>query len=248
MNLLKKIIVPTLLTLTGIGFLSFAFATGQNQFFILSAVGLILIGAISYMSALNMLNKGSRMIVIILLAVMVFGGSFMVYKSIKDPVDFKNERDRRYAYVIQNLKDLREAQLKYKIVNGKFANDMDSLVFFIKNESFPQIKSIGNVPDTLTRQQAIEQGILVLDTTEVPAHEAIFNSKYMDGRKIPLVIDSLPYVPFTSTVFEMESGFIERGKVKVPVFQITDASPFDKYKVLMVGSMTDPTTSGNWGE
>ena len=248
MNLLKKIIVPTLLTLTGIGFLSYAFATGQNQFFILSSVSLILIGAISYLSALNLLNKGSRMIVIVVLGLMVLGGSYMTYKSIKDPVDFKNERNRRYAYVIQNLKDLREAQLKYKMVNGKFANEMDTLMNFIKNESFPQIKSVGNVPDTLTRQQAIEQGILLLDTTDIPAHQAIFSVKYMEGRKIPLVIDSLPYVPFTSSVFEMESSYIERGKVKVPVFQITDSNPFDKYKVLMVGSLTDPTTSGNWGE
>jgi hypothetical protein len=174
--------------------------------------------------------------------------TWLNYKAIKDPLDFQKEKNRRYAYVIQNLKYLRQAQLAYKDRYGKYAGEIGALMKFVKYDSVIVVKTDGTVPDGLTREQAIDSGIVTLDTTKIPTADYIYDDKYLDDRKVPFNMDSLAYVPFTSTLFKVESGVIERGKVKVAVFQITDAAPYDPNDVLVVGSLTDPTTAGNWGE
>jgi len=59
-------------------------------------------------------------------------------------------------------------------------------------------------------------------------------------------------------MFDFEAGTIERNNLIVQVFQVTAAREkvlkglnkrlITLEKDLKVGSMTDPTTSGNWGE
>jgi hypothetical protein len=82
--------------------------------------------------------------------------------------------------------------------------------------------------------------------------EIAFDKDYMSTRdnKYPLDINTLRYIPFTDNVeFSVAAGEITRlSGAKVQVFEIKDAAPFDPADVMTVGSMVDPTTSGNWKE
>jgi hypothetical protein len=237
------------LSLLGLVLLYFGLVSGQNFYFIIGASAIILVGIVTAVNAAELLNNSSSRIISAVLVIFSLALSAWNYKSIKDPLDFAKERDYKYQFVIQRLKDLREVQLGYKNANGYYTADLDSLVNFIKNDSLKIVKAIGSVPDTLTEAQALQLGLISRDTVKVSASEYIFNDKYVSERKIgKLFIDSLPFVPFTQARFDLQIGTVSRGKIKVQVFQIRDGEPFDPLKVLQVGSLTDVSTAGNWGE
>ena len=77
---------------------------------------------------------------------------------------------------------------------------------FLKNDSVMVIKSIGSVPDGLTKELALDSGYLKIDTTFVLANMSIYNKNYLAQRKVPFNLDSLPYVPFSREKFSVEAG------------------------------------------
>ena len=178
-------------------------------------------------------------IVIIVLA-------YFLYASIEEPIAFQKEKARRYEKVIQRLKDIRTAELAYKDVYGKFTGNFDSLITFVKYDSIPIIKKIGEIPDnlldSLTEADAVKLGMITRDTIKISVLDTIFSKDY--------IIDSLKYVPFThgTAIFRLGAGIVETGsKVKVNVFEAVDTKPFDPNDTLRVGSLTEATNNaGNW--
>lgn len=167
----------------------------------------------------------------IILTLAIVALSFLIIRSIYLPIQFNQEKQYRYGFVIQRLKDIRTAQLAYKSVNGKYTSDFDTLIDFVKTGKFTAIKSIGNVEDSTA--------VIIRDTIFIPVRDSIFPSDY--------AVDSLPFIPFgEGAKFEMKSGEIEKGKVMVKVFEVVDTKPFDPKQVLRVGSMTEPSNAGNW--
>lgn len=100
------------------------------------------------------------------------------------------------------------------------------------------------------------------DTTYEPVMKKIFQSdKYMAKRvsEYPFSVDSLDIMPFSGgKQFKLEAGIINRNNINVAVFEAGQPEPLvlttgDGRKLkaplpLIVGSMVDPTTNGNWGE
>lgn len=250
-EIFSKFAPPVILGLISIVILILWQATDQNSVFMFGGLALLIISAILLLNTLGFItNKLSGILSIVLVLVSV-GLVSMNYKSINDPILFLKEKERRYTHVIQRLKDIREAEVAYKKKYKKYTNSFDTLVDFLQNDSLFVIKKFGSVPDSLTEAEAIEQGIYRLDTTLVPSSSEIFNKTYLSTRSkgTSLVLDSLPYVPFTTEKFELKTSSLERGSgITVNVFECKDSAPFDKKDVMKVGSLTDPTTAGNWKE
>lgn len=243
----SKFVFPAVLILAGILFLGIGASKDQNSLFMIGSAAIAGAGVISLLGALGILNKGANMGALAVLILGSIGLTALDYKSIKDPVDFMNEKERRYKYVIQNLKDIRTAQLAYKSSKGVYATRFDSLINFVRLDSFKVVKAIGMVPDTLTEMEALELGLVSRDTTMAAVQDSIFGTRYLKDHHGEFFLDSLPYVPFGGgATFDMQTGEIERGSVSVQVFQVMDSKPFDKKQVLKVGSLADPSTSGNW--
>ena len=187
--------------------------------------------------------------------------AFFVYNSIASKINFEEETKQRRAKVIERLKDLRVAQLAHKSVNNTYAKTSEDLLNFVKLDSFPVIKAIGTVPDTLSEEQAVQMGLVSRDTSYVNVRDSIYSPRYLEGR-VGFNVDDLPKIPFAENgeVFEFEAGEIEKGKVKVQVFRIfakfaiiyagldTENEAIELEDGLAVGSMSEPSTSGNWGE
>ena len=180
-------------------------------------------------------------IIKIALLALIFIMSFVLYRNIKKPMEFNEEKGIRYKVVIQKLKDVRTAEMAYKELKGQFADNFDALVKSVKEDNFMVVKVIGNPDDTT---QVIRR-----DTFYEPVLLKIFPPGYM--------IDSLSYVPYgNGAKFSINAGEIERGKVKVKVFEISasneiilnglDEKYYNKKEGLQVGSMNDPTYTGNW--
>ena len=194
--------------------------------------------------------------------------AFFVYDSITSEVEFNELAKERIAENVQKLKDLRTLQIAYKKENDVFADNFNSLLDFLENDSTTIIKSVGETPDSLvngkqiTDAQALEMGLISRDTLYVSAKESIFDENYIKSRdnKYPFDINTLSIIPFTEQKYNIDANVIEKGKVNVQVFEISAAfkhvfngldaenKKYDLNSLLKVGSMTEASLNGNWGE
>lgn len=247
MDLLKKIWFPVALTLTGLIVIINGLFTEQNGAFMLGAFALLIAGSVSLVAAMVQLRSNLRLIVSVGLGVMIAVLAYADYQSIKVPIDFQNEKERRYEHVVQRLKDIRTAELAFKAKYQRYSGSLDSLVDFVQSDSLNVIKAFGEVPDGMTPKEALDSGFVSRDTVQVSVYDSLFGSRHTRDRVHPFVLDSLAYVPFTGGAkFELEAKLIERSGAKVPVFRAKDSKPFDINDPRMVGSLNEPKTNGNW--
>lgn len=190
----------------------------------------------------------------IVLGIVIVVFSYMIYDSIMGRIEFEKLAKERRDAVIERLKDIRTAQLAYKNENGEFAKDFDKLITWVKTGKIQVIKQIGDAEDSL----AVARGEVIRDTVYVPAIDTVFSATYIGSRK-NFYLDSLPIIPNSDgDKFEIDAGEITRNNVKVKVFEVF--APFksiykgletEKHSIKMddglrVGSMTEPSTNGNW--
>jgi hypothetical protein len=196
------------------------------------------------------MKTGIQIALVIVIVVL----SYMIYSSIMGRIEFEREAKVRRDAVIERLKDIRTAQLAYKNSKQEFAKDFNSLIDWVKNGKVQVIKQIGDAEDSL----AVARGEVIRDTVYIAAIDTVFSPSYIAGRK-SFYLDSLPFIPNSGgDKFEIDAGEITRNNVKVKVFEVF--APFksvykgldtDKHSIKMddglrVGSMTDPSTNGNW--
>lgn len=208
------------------------------------------------------------LIQIVLIAIVVFL-AYMLWDTIKTPIDFEKERKARYDEVVENLIDIRKAQLAFKDVNGQFCGDWDSLVTFVKIDSIPKIRKIGMLTDSmieagLDEKAAMKKGLIIRDTIKVSVLEEVFGNDYD--------VDQLPIIPESGGErFWLRQTIITTGSgVKVPVFEARAHNNMilakleddykqqiinlneqrrknNRYPGLKVGSVDEPNNNvGNW--
>jgi len=210
-----------------------------------------------------------RAIIQIVLGVLIVVLAYFVYNSIMTPIRFNKLKDVRELATIERLIDIREAQKAYKDVNLKYVSDFDSLIFFLKNDSFSITKAIGTIPESLidslgtlkkAKDAALRMGIIRRETTKIPVMDSLFGVNF--------AIDSLRIVPFTEEIeFEMEAGeYVTPSNLTVKVLVVSvlyedllngldpqlivnyadERNVITKYKGLRLGSLIEGSLTGNW--
>lgn len=186
---------------------------------------------------------------------------YFIYESIMGPVRFNQTRSEREAKIIEKLKDIRNVQIAFKSVYGRYSSSFDTLIDFLEHGYMPIVLKKGTVPDSLTEAQALKLKIITRDTSRVLAKDSLF------GNRKDFNIKELALVPTTNgKKFEINAGKITKGSFQVPVFEV--CIPFkeylgdldknllqnliqarediNQYPGLKVGSMLEPSTDGNW--
>lgn len=206
-----------------------------------------------------------RIVIKILLGVAIIILGYLVIESIMEPIRFNKEKKKRENATIRNLKDIRTAQIAYKAKYGKYIGNFDTLISFVKFDSFPVVKAIGRISDSLwdegvTEKEAIKMGIIIRDTSYVSVLDSIFSDTYP--------IDSLRFIPYSEEEFFLDATKIETAsKVKVNVFEAhvlndvllhglnkqliinysAEREKITGFKGLKVGSLEEATNNaGNW--
>jgi len=189
--------------------------------------------------------------------------AYFVYNSISSEVEFQKVAKVRISENVQNLKDIRAVQIAYKSKFQGFADNFDSLMTFLNTDSVAVVRSEGEAPDSLTEIEALEAGLISRDTIFVDAISHIFNEDYLETRdeNIPVDVDSLQYIPHTKNKsYNIDAGSVEKGKVIVQVFEVSatygnvltgldaENKKYDLKNFLKVGSMSEASLNGNWGE
>jgi len=205
--------------------------------------------------------------VVLAVAIIVLG--YLLWESIQKPIRFNKEKDRIEQATIQRLKDIRTAQLAFRSEHGRFTGDFDSLIIFLKTDSFSVVQAIGSVPDSMIEElgrkkaeiQALKEGLISRDTIRLSVKDSLFTASYP--------IDSLKFAPYCKGYeFELGAGVLHTGsKVTVRVFEAK--VPYDVllsgldrqliinyketrekitgYPGLRVGSLEEATNNaGNW--
>jgi len=154
--------------------------------------------------------------IVLALAIILLG--YLLLESIMKPIRFNRERVKREKATISRLEDIRTAQVAFKDKFGRYTGSFDSLISFVKYDSFPVVRAIGSIPDSLylegmTESEAIKLGLIIRDTMYVSVLDSIFFPRYP--------IDSLRYVPYSDTArFFLGATEIETAStVKVKVFE-----------------------------
>jgi hypothetical protein len=189
-------------------------------------------------------------------AIVVLG--YMLYESIRQPIRFQQEQRARYNRTIDRLKDIRRAQLAYRSMYGEFTGSFDTLINFIKTDSFRVVMAIGDADD----EEAVAAQRIIRDTIRVSVMDSLF-SRHSS-------VDSLRYVPYTGgreefflgagtvmtgsglevKVFEarVHNDVLLRGLDRQLVINMNDERvKRDQFPGLRVGSLTETTNNaGNW--
>lgn len=191
-----------------------------------------------------------RIIINLVLAVIVLGLVWVLIGSIREPIAFKAEKEKRERAVVAKLMKIRTAQEAFRNIKGGFAPDFDSLAMILETDSFAIVKVIGDPDDPNYT------GEIIYDTTYMPAIDSI--------QAMGINLDSLQFVPYGSGAsFDIEADTITYQSTNVPVVQVgvrrkvfmgPYASPrfarydsgYDPNSILKFGNMNAPNLSGNW--
>ena len=234
--------------------------------FILIAVAVILvtIGLVKLVDKFIPI-KFKPILTVALWVLIIFLG-YQTYMSIYQPILFNQEKEKRYAKVIEKLIDIRDSELAYKQVNGKFTDSFDELIKFIETAKFTLTERRTEVvrDDEMSKRFGVDttKEIIVVDTLGyVSVKDSLFKNsdRYKTMMNVP--------VGEAGAKFDLKAGFINQSDVKIPVFEASvkkDVILYDLDKDLLVqekqvvsvdgvngdalkvGSMSEVNTNGNW--
>ena len=195
-------------------------------------------------------------IINIVLALLAILFAYLVFNSIRQPVVFESAKKDREQKVVQNLKDIRSSQGLFKENYNKYTASFDTLIEFIRTGELPVVNIIPDPNDTTFTKT-------INDTV---GYIKVLDSLF--GNRPNFNVNELRYVPFSEPKqeFEIQAGYIMRGGMNVPVFEVKthyktyligldeqrirneakQREDLNKYPGLKVGSMTEPSTDGNW--
>ena len=191
-----------------------------------------------------------RLIINLILAAIVIGLIWVLIGSIREPIAFKAEKEKRERAVIDKLMDIRTAQEAFRNIKGGFAPSFDSLVDVLKTDSFAIVAVIGDPDDPNFT------GEITYDTSYLPAYDSIL--------ALGINLDSLPVIPYGGgQVFDIKADTLTYQKTLVNVVEVgTKRNVFmgrfadkrfarydNNYKpesVLKFGDLNKPSLAGNW--
>jgi hypothetical protein len=197
---------------------------------------------------------------VLLLILAIFLG-FKIYNGIMEPIKFSKEKVEKFAGVVESLKIIRDAEVHFYEVNGKYTKDKAGLIKFIDSDSIA-------LTETKTIVEKVNRGGgIIIDVekrvTDTIGFEPVL--KYFTERAYKTMFN-VPGVE--GTEFEVEVGEVEKVQgLIVPTFrartpkkavlkgmneslvkQELEVKESDQIKgeYVSVGSLDEVTTGGNW--
>ena len=208
-----------------------------------------------------------RLAIQLLLWVVIIFLAYLTFDAVYQPIQFNKIKEKRYAKVIENLKDIRAGELAHKEVTGTFQDNWDSLVAFIDTAEFAitQRRDTTILDVEYQKTYGVDQYLerVVIDTL---GFVSVKDSLYKGDRNRYSTMMNVP-IEGTDEKFELEAGTVEKGESKIPVFEakvaksvILKDQPRDLIlqenevqsveevngRYIKVGSMQEVNTNGNW--
>jgi len=117
-----------------------------------------------------------------ILALLILGLIYVLINVVREPINFKSEKDKREDAVVARLMDIRKAQEAYRSITGEFAPTFDTLKHVLSTGNFAQV-SIESDPSDPNNEDKY-----VYDTTFLPALDSL--------TAMGIDLDGIELVPF----------------------------------------------------
>ena len=179
-----------------------------------------------------------KVLTYLILPLIIVGLTVAIVRSVMEPVDFNKHKAYRESVAIQRLKDIRDLQVAYKNVNGRYASILDSLKLFYNEGKMKITMQVGSKDDSLAMAHtdqikkkfrglkpaqlneklyelylAGEQNLVFEVKSQIPVKDTLFNDRPN------FVVDSLAFIPFSGDSIIMESTIKKVSGVNVPLFE-----------------------------
>lgn len=171
----------------------------------------------------------------ILTVVLLLGSLFLawkLYRSVESTIEERELITSTEEAVIEKLKLIREAEIVYQSVNGKYTANWDSLVRFIETGKVPIIQRKEEITQ---KSYGVEEVKVIIDTLGfIPAKERIFKKEYPvnasdNGTFLGFKVKVGDRVMVNKKAYSIRVG----GKVNEPPFQ--DQGDVTKLEPVNVG-------------
>ena len=184
-------------------------------------------------------------------AVVSLGLAWFLFSSIKTKIDQEELIATSEARVIEKLQMIREGQIAYQAVNGKYTAKWDELLSFLDTGSFYITERTEVIIPLDYGADSIRIEIDTLGTVLV--RDSLFTAEKWPN----FDLQTLKFVPGTNgKEFAMWAEKIDKSGVMVDVVEVRDTAPVNPArkednesnikKPLRFGSRTQVTTAGNW--
>ena len=173
--------------------------------------------------------------------------AYLLIDSIREPIQFQSERERRENAVENKLDQIRVAQESFRDITGKFAHNFDTLQQVLGSENFQIVSIVGD-----------------RDLDDEISYDTIFVAARDSIASLGIVLDSLPYIPYTTgEVFDIKADTLTyqatlvyvcevgttrdkfMGEYADPRFKRYDDS-YNPTERIKFGDMTKPSLAGSW--
>jgi hypothetical protein len=228
---------------------------------LLMIVGAVLAAVVIAFIIVKYLPLKLRWLPSILLLVLAIFLGFKIYDGIMEPIKFNIAKVQKYQGVVDNLKIIRDAEIKFYEVNAKYTKDKAALIKFVDTARLA-LTETKTVVDKVNKGGGVivDEERRVIDTI---GFEPVL--KYFEGRDYKNMF-TVPGV--ANTQYEIEIGTVEKVQgLVVPTFrartpkrgvldgmneslvkQELEAIETDQIKgeYISVGSLDEVSTGGNW--
>ena len=174
-----------------------------------------------------------KVLTFLILPACIAGLTYALVSSVMEPVHFEKHKEYRKGIAVQRLKDIRELQVAYKNVNGKYTADVDSLIMFYNTGKMKVVMQIGSQDDSVAvantkalkaRKPKIKpeemlklynegKSLVFKIENEIPVKDTLFSHREH------FVVDSLAFIPFSGDSIIMASTVKRVSGVNVPLFE-----------------------------
>jgi hypothetical protein len=197
---------------------------------------------------------------VVLLILAIFLGS-KIYNGVMEPINFNKNKVKRYSKVVENLKIIRDAELKFFEATGNYTKDKTLLIKFIDSASLA-LTETNTIVETVNRGGGItdEIEVRVIDTIGYERVLKYFENKdYKNMFQVPS-LNGIEYDLEIGTVEKVQGLIVPTFMSKTPkdallkgmsaslVKQELEVMASDQIKgeYISVGSLNEVTTAGNW--
>lgn len=125
----------------------------------------------------------------IVLTLCVIGLAYICVGSIMGSINFGKVREAREKQIIARLIDIRTAQVAYRDLHqGQYTDNFDELIEFVKNDSLPFVKKVGELSDKQLEDGLTEpKAVKLINEARYAKKPAIAKKKWQEAEKAGLV-------------------------------------------------------------
>lgn len=202
-----------------------------------------------------MTSKVQLVIKAVLIATSVFL-TVRIYQSIMQPINFQRIERSRLCDITEQLEGIREAQLAYKSEMGSYCASIEELVGFVDTGfiSIIERKDTSFMYYNKVYQKDMNKDSVII---RVLGQEKVSTQLFGEG----FIAESLLKISGTDSLFTMDASEINKNGVDVATFEVSAPyktifadiagqypQAFGKVEnnALTIGSLTEPTISGNY--